>query len=144
MKTNVVQLLSACDGPSAVEQHQFLCTFCLIEQNIDHSKSSDILQPSSLLGAKAHVIDDKMFLLKTGNMTRNVIHALDLNSLSWEVLVPGNTLSVVSDGFTSWVHLHRIYVFGGGCSNQDCIGMGGACGGASNLLYCYNRDVDRW
>ena len=95
----------------------------------------------SHLGAKAHVVDDKMFVLKSGNMARNVIHALDLNTLAWETVVPRNTLSVVSDGFTSWVHEGRIYVFGGGCSNQGCIGMGGACGGASNLLYCYNRDV---
>ena len=89
------------------------------------------------------MVNDKMFVLKSGDMARNVIPALDLNTLVWEALVPRNTLSIVSDGFTSWVHGGKIYVFGGGCSNQGCLGMGGGCGGASNLLYCYNRDVDR-
>ena len=74
-----------------------------------------------------------MYILKCGDMTRNLINVLDLKSLTWEVVVPRNSLSVVSDGFTSWVHGGMIYLFGGGCSNQGCIGMGGACGGASNL-----------
>ena len=97
-----------------------------------------------LPGTKAQVVDDKMYIFKCGDMTRNLINALDLKSLTWEVVVPRNSLSVVSDGFTCWVHGDMIYFFGGGCSNQGCIGMGGACGGASNLLYCYNRINNTW
>ena len=85
---------------------------------------------------KAHVVNDKMFLLKTANMARNVIHALDLNTLAWEALAPRNTLSeselselseLYHHSFTSWVHMGRIYFFGGGCSN-----------------YCYNTMNNSW
>ena len=107
-------------------------------------ETSGEVPDESQLGGKPHVVNDKMFLLRRGDIARNVIHALDLNTLVWEALVPRNTLSIVSDGFTSWLHGGKIYVFGGGCSNQGCIGMGGGCGGASNLLYCYNSMNNTW
>ena len=93
---------------------------------------------------KAQVVNDKMYILDFGDMTKNLINALDLKSLTWEVVAPRNSLSEVSDGFTSWVHGGMIYFFGGGCSKQGCIGMGGGCGGASNLLYCYNSINNTW
>jgi len=121
---------------------------------VSHSTSGEAPEESGSLWARAHVINDKMFVLTASDMTRNKIYTLDLNNLDWRVVVPRNDSPVVITSrecitFTSWVHGGYIYFFGGGCSQQGCDWEDpseGACkcGGASNLLIRYNTAINTW
>ena len=87
---------------------------------VSHSTSGEA--PDESLWARAHVVNDKMFVLTASDMIIDKTYTLDLNNFHWEVVRSNNEPSVVikSQMFTSWVHERYIYFFGGGCSQQGC------------------------